>query len=138
MTEVTSDDLYIYRCVHCKAATIFTVGNPQADCKCGEEFYPVSRRVILGEPMTLREIGGEALGNLDADRVPKKANWTVKGNSSNSSDEYLWIVSAVEELIRHSAHDLIAGDAHNVARLIVSRLAHTHGMVPTQIDGNHD
>ena len=62
----------------------------------------------------------------------KPADWTMKGNSSNSSDEYLRIVSKVRELIRHSA--LTDGDTDSTARLIVSQLAHEHGMSP-KVDG---
>lgn len=59
------------------------------------------------------------------------ADWTMDGDGrSNASLEYLELVRAVERLIRSEAHTLIAGQADVTARLIVSQLAHVHGLAP--------
>jgi len=60
-------------------------------------------------------------------------DWTSKGNVSNSSDKYKNIVNAVDNLIRESAHMLIAGQTQKVARLIVSHLAHKWNMSPSPV-----
>lgn len=57
-------------------------------------------------------------------------DWTKLDGRSNSSPTYLELVAAVEDLIRHDAHALLAGRADQTARLIVAHLAHKHGMVP--------
>lgn len=61
-------------------------------------------------------------------------DWTVDPvtNRSNSSAAYLVCVAKVEEVIRLSAADLIAGRADIVARLVVSALAHKCGLAPRQ------
>lgn len=51
---------------------------------------------------------------------------------SNSSEEYLKAVAAVERMIRNSAFSLINGQVHDVARLIVSQLAFVHGLGPKE------
>lgn len=56
-------------------------------------------------------------------------DWTSKDGISNTSDKYLEICKVVENLIRGDAHMLMAGRADATARLIVSNLAHKHGMV---------
>lgn len=60
-------------------------------------------------------------------------DWTVNPASgrSNDSREFHQLVTEVAILIRGSAHALISGDAHGVARLIVAQLAHKHRLVPS-------
>jgi len=58
-------------------------------------------------------------------------DWTEKDGKSNSSDKYFEAVSAVNQLIQDSAHKLIGGYSHDVARLIVSQLAHKHNLSPS-------
>lgn len=62
-------------------------------------------------------------------------DWTVDPETgrSDSSPLYLSLVLEVERLIRGDAHTLIAGRAQNTARLIVSHLAHKHGLVPFRL-----
>ena len=62
-------------------------------------------------------------------------DWTadVEGRS-NSSPAYLALVREVERLIRSDAHQLIQGRADLTARLIVSMLAHGHGLAPLRSD----
>ena len=59
-------------------------------------------------------------------------DWTISpvDGKSNSSPAFEELVITVEELIRHSAHSLLAGRADTVARLIVAQLAHVHHMKP--------
>lgn len=58
-------------------------------------------------------------------------DWTADGQGfTNSSPVYVDLVAAVEGLIRRSAHELLAGRADMTARLIVSQLAHVHGLMP--------
>lgn len=59
-------------------------------------------------------------------------DWTMDPvtKRSNSSAEYQRLVKEVEQLIRGSAHSLITGDVSCVASLIVSQLAHVHGLRP--------
>jgi hypothetical protein len=59
-------------------------------------------------------------------------DWTVSpvDGKSNSSPAFEEMATAVEELIRQSAHTLLAGRADTVARLIVAQLAHVHHMAP--------
>jgi hypothetical protein len=58
----------------------------------------------------------------------------MEGFRANSSAKYKEVVSIVEDLIRHSAHDLIAGRADSVAGLIVANLAFKHGIGPMKAD----
>lgn len=62
-------------------------------------------------------------------------DWTVDPvtGRSNSSERYCELVEAVERLIRGDAHKLIGGRADLTARLVVSQLAHEHGMVPRDL-----
>ncbi len=62
----------------------------------------------------------------------EQIDWTIdpETGKSNSSELYLSLVQEVERLIRNQAHDLISGNANGVARLIVSQLAHQHGLSP--------
>lgn len=55
-------EVSIWRCVHCKRVTLCPT-HSQVECVCGGEFYPVSRRVLPGEALTIEEIKGEALGD---------------------------------------------------------------------------
>ena len=58
-------------------------------------------------------------------------DWTAdEFGRSNSSERYVELVQAVERLIRGDAHFLLSGRADMTARLIMSHLAHKHGMVP--------
>ena len=58
-------------------------------------------------------------------------DWTCSDDGrSNSSPKYLELVGEVERLIRGDAFKLIAGRADMTARLIVSQLAHVHGLAP--------
>jgi len=64
---------------------------------------------------------------------PERTDWTRSAaGQSNASPIYLGLVAEVGSLIRSSAHDLISGNAEGVARLIVSRLAHVHGVGPRE------
>lgn len=62
-------------------------------------------------------------------------DWTrdPKTGRSNSSKEFDRLVGAVAQLIRNGAHDLIAGRAETVARVIMAQLAHKHGLRPPAI-----
>lgn len=61
------------------------------------------------------------------------SDWTRGADGrANTSELYLKLVGEVERLIRGQAHALIGGAADTVARLIVSQLAHEHGMVPAE------
>lgn len=57
-------------------------------------------------------------------------DWTEKDGRSNSSERYLDIVATVQSLIGNAGHDLIHGRLETVASLIVSQLAHRHGLSP--------
>jgi hypothetical protein len=58
------------------------------------------------------------------------SDWTVHEGLSNSSPAFFELQSAVEQIIRNSGADLIAGRASTVARLIMAQLAHVHGVGP--------
>lgn len=55
-------------------------------------------------------------------------NWT--GGLAASSPKFLELMADVERIIFDSSYSLIHGDAKKVARDILFRLAHTHGLVP--------
>ena len=58
-------------------------------------------------------------------------DWTKDENgNTNSSQKYIQCVNHVEQLLRDSAHTLIAGRADLVARLIVAQLAHVEELGP--------
>lgn len=61
-------------------------------------------------------------------------DWTIDPvtGRSNSSGRYEALVNDVEQLILDSGSSLIRGYTNGVARLIVSQLAHKHGMKPEQ------
>lgn len=61
-------------------------------------------------------------------------DWTAVDNVSNSSPEYVKMVRAVEEIILSEGHSLIRGNTNTVARLIVSQLAHEHGLSPRETE----
>ena len=62
--------------------------------------------------------------------MTEKRDWTARGGRTNSSDYFENLIVFVAELIRGSAHDLIAGRSESVARLIMAQLAHVKGLVP--------
>lgn len=64
----------------------------------------------------------------EGEEMGEEEDWTCKDGRANSSDEYLRLVAEVEQLIRRSAHSLIAGRAQDVAGLIMAQLAHVHGL----------
>lgn len=51
---------------------------------------------------------------------------------SNSSAEFNFLVTEVSRMIRDSAHSLISGNTDSVSRLILARMAHIYGLVPTK------
>jgi hypothetical protein len=57
-------------------------------------------------------------------------DWTVKDGRANSSDRFNELAERVGEIIRNSAHDLIAGRSDMVGHLVMAQLAHVHGLVP--------
>ena len=59
-----------------------------------------------------------------------ESDWTIgPGGRTNTSAEFEALVYVVEQLIRNSAHTLISGGGpKEVARLIVAKLAHVHGL----------
>lgn len=67
---------------------------------------------------------------MAAERTKGRGDWTAAHGRSNSSALYLKIVAEVERMIRDSAYHLLAGRAEMTARLIVSQLAHKHGLRP--------
>lgn len=62
-------------------------------------------------------------------------DWTFNRATghTNSSSLYLEMAAIVEDIIRQSAHALIAGRAGSVARHILAHLAHKHGFRPKPI-----
>lgn len=61
------------------------------------------------------------------------ADWTRGSDGrSNSSENYLRLVEHVERLIRSDAWNLVNGSVENTARLVVSHLAHRHGVMLTR------
>jgi len=60
-------------------------------------------------------------------------DWTLDPETgrSNSSADYKRLVGVVQRIISGSAHDLLAGRHETVARVILSRLAHSEGLAPT-------
>ena len=57
-----------------------------------------------------------------------KKDWTVKNGMANNSEVYLSLVNEVDRIIRESGDELICGLHKHVARMIVSQLAHKHGL----------
>lgn len=62
--------------------------------------------------------------------IQRPPDWTEKDGRSNSSDLYVELSNEIGQIIRDSAHSLLAGQSNDVGRLILSRLAHTHGFAP--------
>ena len=59
------------------------------------------------------------------------ADWTVApGGRSNASKAYLCLVDDIDRLLRECGFYLVNGQVRQVARLIVARLAHKHGLAP--------
>lgn len=61
-----------------------------------------------------------------------KPDWTINEATgrSNSSELFEKLIDAVDLLIQHSAHDLIKGNSHTTAGLIMAHLAHKYGLRP--------
>ena len=59
-------------------------------------------------------------------------DWTEDPDShrSNSSPEFNRLVAVVARILRNSSHDLISGNTHGVAVLIMAQLAHKEGLPP--------
>lgn len=58
-------------------------------------------------------------------------NWTVGPEGrANTSERYLALSARVGEILRNSAHDLIAGRTDGVGALIMAQLAHKEGLGP--------
>jgi dihydroneopterin aldolase len=73
--------------------------------------------------------------------VSEESDWTERDGRANSSLKFVNLCTAVEKLIRQSAHDLILGRADRVAGLIMAQLAHVHGLAPKEqqeADGKQD
>ena len=102
----------------------------------GREYWNVDRIV-----MTLEYLHGILKGR-EAEPAPQsiiskgvaekikevKKDWTVKDGLANSSEVYLSLVNEVDRIIRESGDELICGLHKHVARMIVSQLAHKHGL----------
>ena len=59
-------------------------------------------------------------------------DWTAVDGRANCSEEYERLVGVVEDIICGSSHQLINGSPRQVARLIVSWLAHKEGIRPKE------
>jgi len=57
-------------------------------------------------------------------------DWTKDPETGEDSEQYLKLAGIIDEIIRTSAKDLIFGKSEKVARLILSKLAHEHGLAP--------
>ena len=58
-------------------------------------------------------------------------DWTCRDSVSNSSDKYNDMVEAVQNLIRGGSGSILdKAWVYGTARLIVSQLAHVHGLAP--------
>lgn len=96
-------------------------------------FYPAAK----GDGAFFDGFEGEAF-DVDAvcDQTPAVAvheigDWTTDADGyANSSVEFIRMKEVVTDIIRNSAHDLIAGRTDLVAGLILARLAHDHNMGP--------
>lgn len=61
------------------------------------------------------------------------SDWTASGRQTNASETYLKLVEAVALLlIENGGSCLDRGWVRSQARLIVSQLAHVHGMAPVK------
>jgi hypothetical protein len=61
-----SASMRLWRCVHCECVTFLSGDNDthQGECACGAEWYPVSRAIVEGDPLSLPEVAGEALDGI--------------------------------------------------------------------------
>lgn len=143
--------LSIFRCVHCERVTVLEINDPMAECPCGAEFYPMSRKLILGEPVSLAQIAGEPLEYLvvgaDTDSgnpqlfsfEEKKAQLESLQNSAVSA-----FLAKVTEAIRESTGLRITIDTRSVPRhaidAVIGELAKkgwSAKFVTDQRDGNY-
>lgn len=67
----------------------------------------------------------------DANRMLCEQDWTAADGRANSSPEFLRLCDEIEQIIRGDAYSLIAGRSDRTARLIMARLAHVHGLRPS-------
>lgn len=65
-------------------------------------------------------------------RLPLRDDWTAADGVSNCSALFEDLSYEVAELIRSSAHSLLAGNVNQVGRLIMAQLAHKHGLAPAR------
>jgi hypothetical protein len=60
-------------------------------------------------------------------------DWTTDDSGrSNSSPLYCELRAEIARLIRDDAYKLLSGNAEATAGLILSQLAHVHGLAPTK------
>lgn len=86
-----------------------------------------------GTPLDLEWVRLHEAGEVDD--TTRRAEWTAnEAGRSNSSGRYEAIVADVARLLRNDAHNLIAGHLDATARLIVSQLAHVHGLAPRGVE----
>lgn len=66
---------------------------------------------------------------------PIEVDWTVDPGThrSNSSPEFQQLASEVAGVIKAEACSLLDGRVEDVARLIMTRLAHKHGLAPQKV-----
>lgn len=57
-------------------------------------------------------------------------DWTAHNGRSNSSPLFIELIKRVAEIIRESAHSIVAGQLDSVARSVMSSLAHEHNLIP--------
>lgn len=68
--------------------------------------------------------------------IATEQGWTVgKDGRTNSSPLFEKLVDEVTNMIRDDAHQLLAGNAHMTARLILAQLTHVHGLEPRRPHG---
>ena len=65
--------------------------------------------------------------------MTQREDWTInpKTGRSNSSPLFEALIEEVARIIRSDARQLLAGNAHMTARLIMAQLAHVHKLAPT-------
>ena len=67
-------------------------------------------------------------------RVPRE--WTQgEDGSANSSAKFTWLAHQIADMIQASAYDLLKGHTLRVARVILAKLAHEHGLAPDPRSG---
>jgi len=102
----------------------------------GREYWNVDRIVLTLEHFQGILKGREAepapqsiISKGVAEKIKEvKKDWTVKNGMANNSEVYLSLVNEVDRIIRESGDELICGLHKHVARMIVSQLAHKHGL----------